>query len=95
MKQYMYYSKEKKQHLCIKCRVSGSDKDLKRARNCRGTDLGKTRERNPFMVPLSIILFLIPKPVSLIAASGCHSGAGMSKGAAPALRKFSLSVNNM
>lgn len=42
------------------------------------------------MAPLSIILFLIPKPVSLIAASGCHRGAGMSKGAALALNKFSF-----
>jgi len=42
-----------------------------------------------------VYYFLFQDPVSLIAASGCQCGAGMSEDAAPAPKKFSLSVNNV
>lgn len=66
---------------------------LKMSRN-RATLAKQGRETTLWFLFL-LFNFLIWDPVNLTATSGCHCGADMPKDAAPALKKFSLSVKNM
>lgn len=57
--------------------------------------LAKEGTETTLWSPFLSFYFLFQDPASLIAASDCHCDAGMPKDAAPALKKFSLSVNNV